>query len=227
MSVMNHPVQATPAQSVTSVMIVDDHPALCEGLGHRIGSQPDMTVCGQAADVSEALAKANLFEPSVMIVDIALRESDGLELLKAIKIRNPRIRLLVHSMYEEALYADRCLRAGAMGYVNKEANPREVITAIREIVSGRIYLSPTMKSQLTEPNEPQGARIDDVVSLTDRQLEIFRLIGGGLSTSQIANRLHISVHTVETHRENIKHKLGCECSRELNRRAILWVSGQQ
>ena len=207
-------------------MIVDDHPALCEGLGHRIGSQPDMSVCGQAADVDEALAKLAEIEPGVVIVDIALRDSDGLELLKAIKLRYSKIRLLVHSMYEESLYADRCLRAGAMGYVNKEANPQEVITAIREIVKGRVYLSPSMKHHLSDQDGTGNLQHDDVGSLTDRQLEIFRLIGQGMSTSQIAHRLHISVHTVETHRENIKHKLSCECSRELNRRAILWVSVQ-
>jgi DNA-binding NarL/FixJ family response regulator len=227
MSVMNQPVQAHSVHANTSVMIVDDHPALCEGLGHRIGSQPDMSICGQAADVGEALAKVEEIEPSVVIVDIALRDSDGLELLKAIKLRYPKIRLLVHSMYEESLYADRCLRAGAMGYVNKEANPQEVITAIREIVLGRVYLTSSMKHQMLDHDRAGCAQTDDVGSLTDRQLEIFRLIGGGLSTSQIANRLHISVHTVETHRENIKHKLGCECSRDLNRRAILWVLGQR
>ena len=226
MSVLNQPIQVHSVTANTSVMIVDDHPALCEGLGHRIGSQSDMLVCAQAADVGEALNKVEQIEPSVVIVDIALRDSDGLELLKAIKLRYPKIRLLVHSMYEESLYADRCLRAGAMGYVNKEANPQEVISAIREIVKGRVYLSPSMKNQLSDQNGLGNTQIDDVGSLTDRQLEIFRLIGGGMSTSQIANRLHISVHTVETHRENIKHKLSCECSRDLNRRAILWVSGQ-
>lgn len=223
MSVLNHPTLAT-----TQVMIVDDHPALCEGLGHRISSQPDMTVCGQAADVSQALAIIIEANPTLVIVDIALRTSDGLELVKEIRHRFPGVRTLVHSMYEESLYAERCLRAGAMGYVNKEANPQEVINAIREILLGRVYLTPAVTRELLHQRaaghlQPEA---DSVKALTDRQLEIFRLIGDGLGTGQIARRLHISVHTVETHRENIKHKLGCQCARELTRRAILWVSEQ-
>lgn len=223
MSVMNRPVLAT-----TQVMIVDDHPALCEGLGHRISSQPDMCVCGQAADLGDALAIIDDADPTVVIVDIALRSSDGLELVKEIKHRYPRVRTLVHSMYEQSLYAERCLRAGAMGYVNKEANPQQMIDAIREIVLGRVYLDPAIDSQLLQQHVDRhaGSAADSVAALTDRQLEIFRLIGDGFGTSQIAERLHISVHTVETHRENIKHKLQCECARELTHRAILWVSEQ-
>jgi len=212
---------------VARIMIVDDHPALCEGLDHRISSQEDMTVCGQAADVDEALQKIRLLNPDVAIVDIALKSSDGLELVKLLKSTQKHVRTLVHSMFEEVLYADRCLHAGAMGYVNKGAHPDDVIQAIREILAGRVYLSPKMTSEVLGRTVTGAApHADPVDSLTDRQLEIFRLVGNGLSVSEIAERLHISVHTVETHRENIKRKLNVTSVSELTRRAALWVAKQ-
>lgn len=216
------------AKNTGRIVIVDDHPALCEGLGHRISAQPGLTVCGHAADVDEALKIIRDVNPDVVIVDIALKNSDGLELIKAIRTRHNHVRALVHSMYEESLYADRCLHAGAMGYVNKEADPGDVIKAIREILAGRVYLSPAMTSTVLGRTvsgvEPQS---DPIESLTDRQLEIFRLIGEGCSARKIATRLHISVHTVETHRENIKRKLNVNTIAELTRHAVLWVSEQR
>lgn len=215
------------AEKTARIMIVDDHPALCEGLGHRISAQPDLSVCGHAADVNGALKLIGETNPDVVIVDIALKNSDGLELIKALKTRHDRVRALVHSMYEESLYADRCLHAGAMGYVNKEAAPDEVIKAIREILAGRVYLSPTMTSAVLGRTVSGAApQADPIDTLTDRQLEVFRLIGDGLSAHQIAARLHISVHTVETHRENIKRKLHVITVSELTRRAVLWVAEQ-
>jgi DNA-binding NarL/FixJ family response regulator len=210
------------------VLIVDDHPAVCEGLGYRISAQPDLSVCGQAADVNEALNKIGETNPDVVIVDIALKNSDGLELIKALKTRHSHVRALVHSMYEEALYADRCLHAGAMGYVNKEAEPDEVVKAIREVLAGRVYLSPAMTSTVLgrtfRRDAPHANPID---TLTDRQLEVFRLLGDCLTTNQIANRLFISIHTVETHRENIKRKLQVNTVSELTRRAVLWLAEQR
>ncbi len=210
------------------VLIVDDHPALCEGLGHRIDAQDDMTVCGQAADVQEALGQIRELHPDVVIVDIALKNSDGLELLKTLKAHHKQIRTLVHSMYEESLYADRCLHAGAMGYVNKEADANDVIRAIRAIRDNRVYLSSamteTMLGRTTRGSQP---RTDPIETLSDRQLEIFRLVGEGLAAQQIANRLGISVHTVESHRENIKRKLDVNSLTQLTRRAVLWVEDQR
>ncbi len=215
-------------QSATRIMIVDDHPALCEGLGHRIDAQPDLEVCGQAADVDEALAKIGDLHPEVIIVDIALKNSDGLELIKSVDKRYKHVRTLVHSMYEEAVYADRCLHAGAMGYLNKEADPNEVIKAIREIRDGRVYVSAAMTRQIVsrtvKGGEPQADPID---TLTDRQLEIFRLLGEGYNSHQLAERLCISVHTVDTHRDNIKRKLNVDSGSEVNRRAVLWVAEQK
>ena len=207
------------------IMIVDDHPALCEGLEHRISAQADLAVCGQAGGVQEALRKTPGLNPDVVIVDIALKDGDGLELIKAYKSRGLRVRTLVHSMYEESLYANRCLQAGAMGYVNKEANPHDMIHAIREILDGRVYLSAAMTSKLLgRAFKTSQAQVDPVDTLTDRQLEVFRLIGDGLNATQIAERLHLSVHTIETHRENIKRKLDVTSLAELNRRAVLWAN---
>ena len=223
-------VRDTPnlKQQTSRILIVDDHPALCEGLSHRISAQPGLSVCGQAANMDDALKKIRELQPDVAIVDIALKDSDGLELIKAIKSRYHGVRTLVHSMYDESLYADRCLHSGAMGYVNKGADPDEVIQALREILVGRVYLSAEMTSEILGRTarhlQPQT---DPVESLTDRQLQIFRLLGDGQTAQQIAKRLHISVHTVETHRENIKHKLNVHTVSELTRRAVLWVKDNQ
>lgn len=225
---MNMTASARPGDRPATILIVDDHPALCDGLGHRISAQPDLSVCGTAADVDEALEMIRDRRPDVAIVDIALKNSDGLDLIKTIKSRRHPVRTLAHSMYEESLYADRCLRAGAMGYVNKEADPNEVINAIREVLAGRVYLSPTMTSTvLSRTVSGDGGSIDPILSLTDRQLEIFRLIGQGLTAQHIADRLHLSIHTVETHRENIKRKLNVGTVSELTCRAVLWVSEQR
>lgn len=220
--------QATVSGTRFGVLIVDDHPALCEGLGHRIAAQPDLVVSGQAADVDEALAIIRETRPDLVIVDIRLKTSDGLELIKAIKANHQPVRVLAHSMYEESLYADRCLHAGAMGYVNKAAHPDEVIKAIREILAGRVYLSPAMTSVILGRTASETApTCDPVETLTDRQLEVFRLIGECLTAQKIATRLHISVHTVETHRENIKRKLKVDTVNELTRRAVLWIAEQR
>lgn len=214
-------------ENIARVLIVDDHPAICEGLGHRISAQPDLSVCGQAADVDEALAMIRQTRPDVVIVDVRLKTGDGLELIKAIQANFRGVRALAHSMYEESLYADRCLHAGAMGYVNKGAHPDEVIKAIREILAGHVYLSPTMTNAILRRTVNRtDATSDPVETLTDRQMEIFRLVGEGLSTRNIANRLHISVHTVETHRENIKRKLELQTVGELTHRAVLWIGSQ-
>jgi DNA-binding NarL/FixJ family response regulator len=221
------PRNAETLKKTIRILIVDDHPALCEGLTHRISSQPDMSVCGHARDVDEALGKVRELRPHLIIVDIALKESNGLDLVKAVAAHFKGVRTLVHSMYEESLYADRSLHAGAMGYVNKEADSDEVIRAIREITAGRVYLSSTMTrmilSRAVGGVEPH---CEPVEALTDRQLEIFRLIGDGFTARQIANRLHISLHTVETHRENIKRKLNIGNAAELTRRAVLWAAEQ-
>lgn len=211
--------------AIVRAIIVDDHPAVCEGLDHSISAQPDMMVCGQASDVETALQLIEELAPDVIVVDIVLKGSDGLDLLSKLKARGSNTRALVHSMYEVSLYAERCLRAGAKGYVNKQASPDEVVRAIRTIMSGQIYLDPSEVSRFLNRAAEAGSRqADPVDSLSNRQLEVFRLIGNGNTTSQIAAQLRISIHTVESHRESIKKKLSVSSIPELTRQAVLWCT---
>jgi len=211
--------------AVARVMIVDDHPTVREGLRYRIESQRDMTVCGEAADTRDALKQIAHLDPDVAIGDIALKDSDGLELVKSLRTKKLRVRSLMHSMYDEAVYADRCLHAGALGYLNKEAESDEVIKAIRKVYQGQVYLSPAMSSAILGRSVGgHAATVDPLETLTDRQLEVLRMIANGKTASQIAAALHISVHTIETHRENIKRKLKIETMPELTRFAVLWAS---
>jgi DNA-binding NarL/FixJ family response regulator len=208
------------------ILIVDDHPVVREGLGVRLARQPDLVVCGEAAGVAEALALVETTDPDVAIVDIALSDGDGLDLIHRLRSRHARVRVLVWSMYPEALYAERALHAGAMGYVNKQEATGRMIEAIRSVLDGRIYLSGSMTDRLLrhatgeKGPDAQGSTPD---SLTDHELEVFRLIGEGLTTAEIASRLHRSVHTIETYRQRIKAKLGLRTSAELARAAVEWV----
>jgi DNA-binding NarL/FixJ family response regulator len=207
------------------ILVVDDHPSVCEALGSRIDAQPDMSCCGQAAGLGDALRQIKTLQPDLVIVDISLKSGDGLDLIKEIAAKYKQIRMLVHSMYDETTYAHRCLHAGAMGFVNKAASPAQVIEAIRHVLGGGIYLSDETSRELLRRSigRPEPGGQDPVETLTDRQLEVFRLLGDGLTTAQIAGRLHISTHTVETHRENIKQKLGVRSVAALTQRAVQWV----
>lgn len=210
------------------VMIVDDHPTVREGLAHRISTQEDMMICGQAADGDEALRMVSECEPEVMIIDIGLKHGDGLDLVKTLRERHRTVKALVHSMYDENVYADRSLRAGAMGYVNKEADPEDVLNAIRRVHGGQVYLSEAMAGEmLSRSVGGAGREVDPIDSLTNRQLEVLRLVGEGKTTAQIAEKLYISAHTVETHRDNIKRKLNVTNISELTRFAVLWLSKQR
>jgi len=208
----------------TRVLIVDDHPAVREGLAVRIGSQPDMEVCGQADDVAGAIELIRADRPDVVVVDIQLRTGDGLDLVKRIKSHDESIRTLVWSMYPDSLYAQRALHAGALGYINKEHTTGRIVDAIRRVRDGKIYLVEETAEQLLGQSvgkAPQAAT--GIESLSDRELEVFRGIGSGLSTSLIARRMHVSVHTVETHRQRIKRKLNLSTSGELSQAAVQWA----
>lgn len=207
------------------VLIVDDHPAVRDGLRSRIQQETDMRVCGEAANVASALELVEQHQPDVVIVDISLKTEDGLALIKQLVARGSKARLLVHSMHDETIYADRCLRAGAAGYVSKEEDPSEVIHAIRKVVSGEVSLSSRMSNELRSRGVDSVKELgeDPIATLTNRELEVFRHIGHGLTAQQIADRLGISVHTVESHRENIKRKLSIRSIPELSRRAVQWV----
>jgi DNA-binding NarL/FixJ family response regulator len=208
------------------VLIVDDHPAVREALAIRISRLNDLEVCGEAANIDEALQLVESARPHVAIIDIVLKSGDGLELIKRIKARNDKVRMLVWSMYGEHLYAERALRAGAMGYITKEEATDKIIEAIRQVLAGRIYVSEPLREKLLARTvgqhvEPPAESPTNL--LTDRELAVFRLIGRGATTGAIASQLGLSVHTIETYRERIKTKLGFKSGAELTRESIQWV----
>lgn len=207
------------------VLIVDDHPIVREGLRALISQQPDLVVCGEAESVQDALELVESREPDIAVIDISLKDSDGLELIRRIRSMDSSIRMLVSSMHDESLYARRSLRAGALGFVSKENAARQIIDAIRRVLEGRIYLSQEMSEQLLSQmirheDEPDYRSVE---SLSDRELEVFRCIGRGLTTREIAARLNLSVKTVETYRQRIREKLALRNGAELARRASQWV----
>ena len=204
---------------------MDDHPIVREGLAARIARQPDLSVCGEAEDVADALELVKTTRPDLVIVDLSLKSGQGLDLIKRIPACSENTKTLVSSMYDESLYAERALRAGALGYVNKQEMSEKIIEAIRHVLTGKIYLSPTMTERLLHRavgSPPQLAQ-SPIETLSDRELEIFKMIGQGKTTRQIAGDLHLSIKTVETHRENIKSKLNILNAAELSRAAVQWV----
>ena len=217
--------QRIPKQQAARILIVDDHPMMREGLSVRISAQADMQVCGEAADVDEALRQVEDTRPDLIIVDLSLRRGHGLDLIQRIKASHPAVKMLVVSQFEESLYAERSLRAGALGYINKRECQENIVQAIRMVLAGRRYISPEMTAHLVAQTIEVGGSsgMDPVARLSNRELEVFQLIGQGATTSSIAGQLHLSVHTIESHREKIRHKLGLKNGAELTRCAIHWV----
>lgn len=211
----------TKLMAKSRIMIVDDHPMMRDGLTIRISSQADMVVCGEAATEDEAVDLARQLCPDLVLIDISLKSGNGIELVKRIRLLNPTTKMLVVSTFQESLYAERALRAGALGYLNKQESNEKLIEAIRTVLQGDRYVSAETTQRLVSQALGKRAVTDDPLEvLTDRELEIFRLIGAGVSTSAIAEQLFLSTHTVDTHRENIKKKLGAKNGAELNRQAI-------
>jgi len=210
------------------ILIVDDHPLVRSGLKLLIDCEPDLAVCGEAANANEAMRLLESQNPDLLIVDLSLKESSGLELIKRIKARSPEAKMLVSSMFEEALYAERVLSAGALGFVHKQEGMERVIEAIRCVLSGRVWLSSAMSERMLRRmtvSQPATSQ-SPVHTLSDRELEVFEQIGRGRATKDIARQLHLSIKTVETHREKIKAKLGLKSAAELNRAAFQWVADQ-
>lgn len=205
------------------VLIVDDHPLIREGLTMRLSRHADLAVCGEAATAQEAIQLIGLTAPNLVLVDISLKDGNGLELVKQIQSRFSQVKMLVLSAYDESVYAERALRAGAHGYLNKQESNEKLLEAIRTVLSGQRFLSAVMAQRLlgqalsnSDPNKSPIER------LTNRELEIFRLIGAGTSTGNIASRLFLSPNTIDTHRENIKRKLNLSNASELTRYAVQW-----
>ena len=219
------------------IFLVDDHPILRHGLATVLDQQSHLTVCGEASDPAEALEAIERLKPDIALVDLSLRGGDGIELLKDLRVRHPRLLTLVLSMHDETLYAERALRAGARGYVMKQEKLDRLLLAISRVLTGAIYVSDRVAAHAVQRlagsagglgsnagDQPLEAGIDAYVErLTDRELQIFRLIGRGLGTRLIAETLHLSRKTIESHREHIKAKLGLKSGSDLIQRAIQWA----
>jgi len=211
-----HPVKAR-------ILILEEHPLLRYGVAHFLNSQPDMIVCGETDNIRDARQKIQESKPQLLLTALRLGTGDSIEFLKALKSERPTLLILVYSAFEETIFAERAFRAGAEGYVMKKAPKEELLNAIREIMSGNIYVSHDVamrsfkksletRSEEQHPSTPPSVGIE---KLSDREMHIFFLLGSGLGNSQIAHSLNLSVKTIESHRENIKHKLDLSCSRDL------------
>jgi DNA-binding NarL/FixJ family response regulator len=210
------------------LMIVDDHPIVRQGITRLINYEEELFVCGEAGNAKEALELVEKEKPDLVIVDISLKGRSGLELIKDLRMRYQELPVLVVSMHDESLYAERVLRAGAKGYIMKQEPPEKVLDAIRQVLSGKIFVSEKMREKMLQRYVLGSSQknISAVDRLSDRELEVFRLIGKGMGTRLIAKELDLSIKTVETYREHIKEKLNLENSSKLLQYAIDWVQNE-
>ena len=217
------------AQAQTRILIVDDHPMMREGLAQLIGQQPDMAVCGEAGEAGDALEKVRLLKPSLVLADITLPGRNGLELIKDIQALEAGVLVLVISMHDESFYTERVLRAGGRGYVMKQEGGKKILEAIRQVAAGQIFVSDKMSARILEifsGHQPAEGRAA-VENLTDREFEVFQLIGQGMGTKELAGQLHLSPKTIQVHRANIKVKLQVRSMAELIRHAVRWVESEK
>ena len=221
------PTKAAPKKqtNLTKVLIIDDHPVVREGLAMLIDRQPDLQVCGEASDVTEGLEQTAATKPDVAVVDIGLKNGDGLDLIRRLKARDRSLRILVWSMFGERVYAERALNVGALGYITKEQATDQIIDAIRYVREGKVYVSEAVKDRMLK--RAVGGRVagSSIDCLSNRELEVFRLVGNGLDTKEVAEAMHVSTKTVETYQARIKEKLKLKSGRELIQRAAQWLSG--
>ncbi len=213
--------------SATKIMLVDDHPAMRHGLAQLINAEADLDVCGEADDRPGAMAVFERRRPDLVVVDVALKDSSssGLDLVCDLRARRADLPILVYSMHDEALYAERALRMGARGYLMKQQPVRELLVAVRRVLDGGVYVSPAITSRLLlrHVGDTRGPLVTDPTAcLSSREFEVFRLIGKGLPPREIGEVLHLSPKTIETHRQNIRKKLGLMNASELTRRAVEW-----
>lgn len=210
------------------ILLVDDHAMLREGLAGFLTKQSDFEICGEASGAPEAMRLVLEQKPDVVIVDISLKSGHGIELIKQIHAQDEKIKMLVLSMHDESLFAERAIRAGAMGYLNKEQSRTQILDAIRTILDGQVFLSEAMTARML--TRTMGKAGDEnrspIETLSDRELEVFELIGQGLTVREIAEKLQLSPKTVETYRENIKTKLDIANATELIRHAVQWVMNE-
>ena len=212
----------------TQVLIVDDHPVIRDGLVTIINHERDLNVCGQAEDAYIALKAVAELKPDIVVTDISLKSSDGIELTKNIKARYPRLLVIILSIHDESIYAERALLAGAKAYLMKDEVSENVIKAIRTVLNGEIYVSDAISKKFLHKiaRDKAGIAKTPIESLSDREFEIFRLIGEGLKASQMAKQLHLSIKTIETYRSRIKEKLNLPNASELLQYSIRWAKSQ-
>lgn len=209
------------------ILIVDDHPMMRDGLRLLIANEPDLEVVAEADDACQALNEAEKLKPDIAIVDITLRSSNGLDLIKDLQIRSPGTSVLVLSMHDESLYAERVLRAGGRGYIMKQEGGKRIIEGVRQVAAGHTFVSPAVSARILDSfSGRHRGEASAVTQLTDREFEVFQLIGQGLSTKEMADKLRVSVKTVEVHRVNIKQKLNIPTAPELIRYAVRWIESQ-
>jgi len=206
------------------VLLVEDHAIFREQLAQLINREADMLVCGEADNVADAFQLTETARPDILIVDITLKGRSGLDLLKDLKAQGSLVPALVLSMHDELLYAERVLRAGARGYITKQETSKQVLSAIRKVLSGQIYVGPRMADRILENFSSGPKSQEGITQLTDRELEVFELIGKGRGTREICQRLGLGVSTVDTYRARIKAKLHLENASQLTHEAICWVS---
>lgn len=219
------PAKGKPAAK--RVLIVDDHPMMRQGLAQLVDNEPDLKVCAEAETAGQALNVTTSQKLDLILLDISLPDKNGLELIKDILAQNPGLPILVVSMHDETIYAERVLRAGARGYIMKQEGGKKLLVAIRQVLSGQICVSDKMSARILEIFS--GRRSDNsspMERLSDREFEVFQLIGQGRTTREIAEHLHLSVKTVEVHRVNIKAKLSLKTATDLVRHAVRWVEGR-
>lgn len=214
------------AKSKRRILLVDDHAIVREGFAEVIKTHAGLTVCGEAESAAEAMTAVERLKPDLVVVDLSLQGGSGLDLIKNLKSLHPLLPMLVLSMHDEAVYAERALRAGALGYVMKRQDSATLLRAIREVLEGRIFLSPVMRERMLQKVAGGMTATTDsgAVKFTDREIEVLQLIGEGRTTRQIAQKLHLSISTVETHRAHIKEKLNVGNGPELIRAAVEWVN---
>lgn len=209
---------------LAKILIVDDHPMVREGMVWRLSATEDLQVCGQADSEESAMDAAAACLPDLMIIDLSLKSGHGIDLIKRVKSRYSRVKMLVVSGFQESLYAERALRAGADGYLNKQDSGEKLLEAIRTVLNGDRYVSPEVSRRLiAQAIGQRNSTLQPMESLTNRELEIHRLIGQGKTSGAMARQLGVSTHTIDSHRENIKRKLGLRNSAELSRHAVQYL----
>ena len=225
---MNGPISKTRTRK--RIFLVDDHPVLRHGIAGLLRAEPDLDICGEASTTAEAYAMIGPANPDLVVTDISMDGNNGLELMKELTFRWPKIVILAYSMHDEAVYGERALRAGAKGYVSKHAPIEDLIKAVRMLLDGKVYLSETLSNRmlgnLVGTVRTSKARPQAIETLSDRELEVLHATGEGLSTSEIAAKLCLSVKTIETYRQHLKRKLNIPTGRQLAKFAVEWNMAQ-